>query len=75
MINPDFETLLKEARDQERNKVLDEAINIIEKRIAGIFEAFRGEKNEKITERPFAMVDGMGEVVLMLKELRQAGEP
>jgi len=60
--------------ESERDKVLDEGISVIEKRISGIFDAYRGEENEKITERPYAMADGMGEAVLMLKELRQAGE-
>jgi hypothetical protein len=62
----------RECRKDEQEKVLDEAILIIEKRIAGIFDAYRGETNEIIVSRPYAMADGMGECVLMLKTFRNS---
>jgi len=51
--------------------VLEEGIALIQKRIDGIFEAYRGETNEKLTQRPYDMADGMDEAIKMLKELRQ----
>ena len=50
--------------------VLDEGIALIQKRIDGIFDAYRGETNEKLTEIPYAMANGMGESINMLIELR-----
>ena len=53
----------------------DKGIAEIQKRIDGVMKAFDGETNEKITEKPFLMADGMNECILMLKSLRQqAGE-
>jgi hypothetical protein len=62
----------QECRKDEQEKALDEAILIIEKRIAGIFDAYRGETNEIIVSRPYAMADGMGECILMLKTIRSS---
>lgn len=59
------------SRKDEREKVLEEAINAIEERIKGIFNAYRDEKNEKLTELPFASANGMGECILILKNLRR----
>jgi hypothetical protein len=54
--------------------VLDEGIVLIQKRIDGIFEAYRGETNEKLTDRPYAAANGMGEAIKILIELRQQRE-
>jgi hypothetical protein len=65
------EVLSRQPISASSDKVLDEGIALIQKRIDGIFEAYRGETNEKLTQRPYDMADGMDEAIKMLKELRQ----
>ena len=60
----------QEIRKDEREKVLDEGIELIQKRIDGIFEAYRGEENKNLTELPFTTANGMGQCIIMLKKLR-----
>ena len=59
----------------ERDKVLDTGIALIQKRIDGIFEAYKGEINEKLTARPYSVADGMDEAIKMLKSLRNSLHP
>ena len=56
----------------ERDRVLDAGIVLIQKRIDGIYEAYKGETNEKLTARPYFVADGMDEAIKMLKSLRTA---
>ena len=67
--------------DQERlyrqfgqDKVLDAGIALIQKRIDGIYEVYKGETNEKLTARLYSVADGMDEAIKMLKSLRTAPE-
>jgi hypothetical protein len=71
-LTPDcYPEIYQSIRKNERDRVLDEGIARIQKRIDGIFEVYRGETNEKLTDLPFNMANGMGEAILILKELRQ----
>ena len=70
-IRQDERKRIEQEKQAAVNAVLDQAMQKIQGRIDGIFEAYHGELNEKVTVRPYAMADGMGEAILMIKKIRQ----
>lgn len=60
--------------DAARNEAFNEAVEAIQKRIDGIFEAYRGETNKKLTENSYTMANGMGEAQNIIKSLQQPKE-
>jgi hypothetical protein len=73
-----IEGVERECRKDEREKVArvatiaayEKAEVAIQERIDGIFDAYRGETNEKLTEHAFTMANGMGEAQKIVKSLR-----
>lgn len=63
------------AAAQAREDALEKGIAVIKNRIDCIMISYEGEENEAITQRPYAMSDGMQECILMLESLRTGGEP
>lgn len=51
--------------------IIDNCTKEIQKRIDKIFEAYSDETNEKITDLPFTMANGMGEAQNIIKSLYQ----
>lgn len=62
-----------EAAAQAREDALEKGIAVIKNRIDCIMISYEGEENEAITQRPYAMSDGMQECILMLESLRTEG--
>ena len=57
--------------DAARNEAFNEAMEAIQKRIDGIFEAYHGGTYEKLTEYSYTMAIGMGEAHNIIKALQQ----
>ena len=58
---------------QASEDALEKGIAVIKNRIDCIMISYEGEENEAITQRPYAMSDGMQECILMLESLRTEG--